>query len=149
MAIAFASLRSLRQGARTHLCRAAGLLFAAALLSACQTDGSANGGSATADADKVRGSLIVTDQTLGLTDEDRRVALSAEFRALERTPAGAAISWSNPQTEHSGEVLPGPAYQVNAQRCRDYTHTVTAGGEPMRFQATACRAPEGDWLIVT
>ncbi|MEW5421376.1 RT0821/Lpp0805 family surface protein [Amorphus sp. 3PC139-8] len=141
-------LRPFRPRPRTRFVRFAGVLALAMVAAACtttDTSDSSNGD----DADKVQGSLIADDQTLGLTADDRLVALRAEFRALEATPAGAAVSWRNPGTGHAGDIRPGPAYQVNTQSCRDYTHTVTADGEPARFQSTACRSPEGEWFIVT
>lgn len=118
-------------------------------MSACVTTDPNGDANAAADAGKVSGSLIASDPTLGLTEADKMVALRAEYRALEQTPAGAAVSWKNPDTGHSGDVLPGTAYQVNAQSCRDYTHTVTTEGTPTTFQATACRGGDGEWLVVT
>lgn len=122
------------------------LAVVAGTAAACTTTG--GGGEGGASAGRVEGSQIADNSIIGLTDEDRAVGLQAELRALEATPAGAAVSWRNPATGHSGDVLPGPAYQVNAQSCRDYTHTVTAD-QPARFQATACRGSDGVWQVVT
>lgn len=133
---------------RARFARFAGVVALAVMTAACTTTETAGNG-AGEDAGKVQGSLIASDQTLGLTDDDRLVALRAEFRALEATPAGAAVSWRNPGTGHAGDIRPGPAYQVNTQSCRDYTHTVTTEAEPASFQSTACRSPEGDWFVVT
>lgn len=139
--------RPLRRGIRASVFRIVSALVVAGAASGCVAT---NGASKTAaDADgRVEGSLITRHDALGLTREDQSVALRAEFRALELTPAGAAVSWRNPATGHAGDVLPGPAYQVNSQSCRDYTHTVEAA-DGASFQATACRGPDGVWQVVT
>lgn len=137
--------RPLRRGLRASVFRTVSLLALAGAVSACvSTNGTAPGDA----AGSVEGSLITRSAALGLSREDQTVALQAEFRALETTPAGAAVSWRNPATGHAGDVLPGPAYQVNSQSCRDYTHTVEAA-DAASFQATACRGPDGVWQVVT
>jgi len=139
--------RPLRRGLRAPVFRIVPVLVLACAVSACVAT---TGGRMTpADAaGRVEGSLITRNAALGLSREDQTVALQAEFRALETTPAGAAVSWRNPATGHSGDVLPGPAYQVNSQSCRDYTHSVEAE-DAASFQATACRGPDGVWQVVT
>ncbi|WP_083923680.1 RT0821/Lpp0805 family surface protein [Amorphus coralli] len=138
--------RSCPRAARVRAVGLISLVVLAGAVSACTTTGTPSGG---ASVGRVEGSQIARDGALGLTSEDRAVALQAELRALEATPAGAAVSWRNPETGHAGDVLPGPAYQVNAQSCRDYTHNVTAADQPASFQATACRGSDGIWQVVT
>jgi len=139
--------RPLRRGFRASVFRIVSVLVVSSAVSACVAT-TGGGTSAPDTAGRVEGSQITRSDALGLTREDQSVALKAEFRALEITPAGAAVSWRNPATGHSGDVLPGPAYQVNAQSCRDYTHTVEAA-DGASFQATACRGPDGVWQVVT
>ena len=140
-------IRPLRRGLRASVFRIVSTLVLTGAVSGCVT--ATGEGTAPADtAGRVEGSLIARNEALGLSREDQAVALQAEFRALETTPAGAAVSWRNPATGHAGDVLPGPAYQVNAQSCRDYTHTVQAA-DAASFQATACRGPDGVWQVVT
>lgn len=139
--------RPSRRALRASVFRIAPVLVLASVAAACVS--TTGGGTTAADtAGRVEGSQISRSDALGLTREDQSVALKAEFRALELTPAGAAVSWRNPATGHAGDVLPGPAYQVNAQSCRDYTHNVTAA-DAVSFQATACRGVDGVWQVVT
>ena len=80
---------------------------------------------------------------------DQRAVQDAQYRALESGRTGAPVAWRNPGSGHSGEVTPGATYHVNAYECRDYTSTVTLGGQRQSSRATACKQPDGTWRPVT
>ena len=48
-----------------------------------------------------------------------------------------------------GNVVPGPAAQIDGASCRQYTHTVYIDGRPQVERGTACRNPDGTWTIVS
>jgi surface antigen len=84
-----------------------------------------------------------------LDDEDRRRAYAAQMRALDTGPSGAPVAWRNPDSGRYGNVVPGPAYQMNGEPCREYTHTVYIDGRPQTGRGTACRNPDGTWTIIS
>jgi surface antigen len=84
-----------------------------------------------------------------LDDEDKRRAYAAQMQALETGPSGAPVAWRNPDSGRYGNIVPGPAYQLNGAPCRQYTHTVYVGGNPQTERGTACRNPDGSWTVVS
>jgi surface antigen len=84
-----------------------------------------------------------------LDDDDKRRAYAAQMQALDAGPSGAPVAWRNPDSGRYGNVVPGPAYQMNGAPCRQYTHTVYIDGIPQTGRGTACRNPDGTWTIVS
>jgi len=84
-----------------------------------------------------------------LDDDDKRRAYAAQMQALESGPSGAPVAWRNPDSGRYGNVVPGPAYQVNGAPCRQYTHTVYIDGKPQVERGTACRNSDGTWTTVS
>ncbi len=84
-----------------------------------------------------------------LDDDDKRRAYAAQMQALETGPSGAPVAWRNPVSGRYGNVVPGPAYQVNGAPCRQYTHTIYIDGKPQVERGTACRNPDGTWSTVS
>ena len=82
-----------------------------------------------------------------LRESDRRTALQAEYRALEYTPGGKSVDWQGSGV--SGSVTAAQPYRVGSQDCRQYTHTVSAGGQSQTARGTACRNPDGSWTPLT
>ncbi len=83
-----------------------------------------------------------------LDEADRRVAVEAEYRALEYGQSGVATPWRNPDSGHYGQVIPGKPYRQQARHCRRYTHTIYIKGEPQTMRGTACRQSDGTWKNV-
>jgi len=83
-----------------------------------------------------------------LDDDDRRRAYEAQIQALETGPSGAPVAWRNPDSGRYGNVVPGPAYDMNGAPCRQYTYTVYIDGQPQIGHGAACRNPDGSWMIV-
>lgn len=70
--------------------------------------------------------------------------------ALERYPDGQSVSWSNPNTGHSGYTVPTATYQTSAgQYCREYQSAVVIDGRTQTAHGTACRQPDGTWQITS
>jgi surface antigen len=84
-----------------------------------------------------------------LNDEDRRRAYAAQMWALEVGPSGAPVAWRNPGSGRYGNVVPGPAYELNGVPCREFTSTVYIDGTQQTERGTACRNPDGNWAIVS
>ncbi len=69
-------------------------------------------------------------------------------QALERAPSGQTLAWQNPDTGHRGTVTPVNVYENSqGQYCREYSQTITVGGETQNAYGKACRAPDGTWRI--
>jgi surface antigen len=83
-----------------------------------------------------------------LDDEDKRRAYAAQMQALETGPSGAPVAWRNPDSGRYGNVVPGPAYQMNGEPCRQYTQTVYIDGQPQIQRGAACRNPDGSWTTI-
>jgi surface antigen len=84
-----------------------------------------------------------------LDQRDRQLAGEAQQRALERSPAGTPVPWTNPDTGHTGTVTPVRTYQVaDGRYCREYQQVVTIEGREQRSFGTACRQPDGSWKVV-
>src|SRR5919109_1467163 len=81
---------------------------------------------------------------------DRAKASAAASQALESVPSGQSVAWRNPDSGNSGVVTPVRTYQTaTGQYCREYTQTITVGGERHQSYGTACRQPDGTWKIVS
>jgi surface antigen len=110
----------------------------------------AAGGGGTAIAASVIGGALLGGLAGSLLDDrDKRLANDAAQRALETTPSGKAVAWSNPDSGHSGTITPVRTYQSNGNYCREFQQTVTIGGRPENSFGTACRQPDGSWRIVS
>lgn len=120
------------------------------LLSGCLTTG---GGPALPKPPPVvrgmQGGLAGISIGKNLETGDRRAALDAEYKALEYTTAGQAVSWKGEGAGISGQVVPGQPYRVGSQDCRQYTHTILAGGASESARGTACRNADGSWTPLT
>jgi surface antigen len=81
---------------------------------------------------------------------DREKASAAASQALESMPSGQGVAWRNPESGRTRVVTPVRTYQTaTGQYCREYTQTITIGGEKHQSYGTACRQPDGSWKIVS
>jgi surface antigen len=99
-------------------------------------------------AGAIAGGLIGNAIGADLDAADRRMAMEAEYRALEYGRAGAPVQWRG-RSGRYGDVVAGPIYRVNDFRCRDYTDTIYIDGRPETARGTACRQPDGTWKPVS
>lgn len=90
------------------------------------------------------GGLVSQIQGVNLGDEDRKLALQAEYKALEDAPGGQAVQWSG-ASGVSGSVIAATPYQVGTQNCRQYTQSVTFDGKVTTARGAACRNSNGTW----
>lgn len=94
------------------------------------------------------GGLLGAEIGRQLDDAARERYYATQYQALETGTAGAPLSWQAPSGTR-GTVVPGQPYQINAQVCRDYNHTVYIEGRPEVLTGTACRQPDGSWRNVS
>lgn len=83
-----------------------------------------------------------------MDEEDKQRAYAAQIQALESGSSGAPVAWRNPGSGRYGSVVPGPAYDQGAMKCRQYTHTIYINGQPQAARGAACRNPDGSWTPV-
>lgn len=93
--------------------------------------------------------LLQDDFGQALERSDLKAVAAAQAKALRARGTGAAISWSNSSTGHSGEVRPGPVYQVNTTTCREVTHEMVLSIRRYTFRSTACKDPDGRWQTLS
>jgi len=93
----------------------------------------------------LNGGILPQNASSALSGPDRLRALEAEYQALEKAPLGQVIAWKSQSGGTAGEVSAGTPYQVGQQNCRQYTHTATIRGRPVKGQGAACRNDDGSW----
>jgi surface antigen len=91
------------------------------------------------------GGLLGSAVGASMDERDRQAAYAAEMQALEGGAAGAPVGWRSDHSDYYGTIVPGPAYQRGALRCREYSHTIYVRGRPEIARGTACRNPDGSW----
>jgi surface antigen len=96
----------------------------------------------------VEGGLMGADVGRSLGEEERNIALKAEYEALEYGRAGEQMTWQSPTSDTRGEIVVGATYTVNQLDCREYSHRIYIGGRLRAVRGTACRQPDGVWRIV-
>lgn len=82
-----------------------------------------------------------------LDDRDKQLATQAATQAFNNNQAGQTSVWNNPENGHSGTITPTRTFQQNGHYCRQYTQTISVGGEPQTAYGTACQQPDGTWSI--
>lgn len=111
--------------------------------------GGGSGKLAATAAGALFGVLLGSEIGKSLDRADRLYAARATQGALEGNRSGVASSWSNPDSGHSGTVIPKPAYQTSSGRyCREYQQQITVGGRTETAYGKACRQPDGTWRII-
>jgi surface antigen len=96
----------------------------------------------------MNGGLVGGTVGTGLSAQEKRNALEAEYKALEYTASGQKVAWQG-DPGHSGEVVAAQPYRVGSQDCRQYTQTVVIGGATSTARGTACRNADGSWTPLT
>jgi surface antigen len=94
------------------------------------------------------GAFIGNQIGASLDKADQAAMVQAEQRA-QTAPIGQTVTWNNPDSGNHGTVTPvrdGTA--SNGQYCREYQQTVVVAGKEQQAYGTACRQPDGSWLIV-
>ncbi len=75
--------------------------------------------------------------------------MSAAVYQAQSAPIGEPISWNNPESGNSGEVVAvKDGYTASGRYCREFQQTVHIGGRDETAYGTACQQPDGSWEIV-
>lgn len=96
----------------------------------------------------IGGGLIMGDLGTDLPRRARLLAIDAEYRALESTPAGEPVTWRDERSGQGGTVTAAQPYRVGSQDCRPYEHRVEARGTVRLARGTACRNDDGSWTLL-
>ena len=82
-------------------------------------------------------------------DRADRIAMGQNAQyALEYTRSNEVTHWDNPDSGNSGSMTPTRTYQQAAGKyCREYRQMVMIGSEQQNAYGTACRQPDGNWII--
>lgn len=111
--------------------------------------GNGKGQLASVAAGTLLGALIGSEAGRSLDSADQMAMGRSTQRALETAPSHQSVPWSNPDTGHSGQVIPQPAYtNTQGRYCREFQQTVIVGGQEQSAYGTACRQPDGSWQMV-
>jgi surface antigen len=94
------------------------------------------------------GGFIGSQVGKSLDEADVQYANRSTQNALNNGVSGQPVAWRNPDSGHQGTIVPQPAYQQNGTYCREFTQTITVGGQTQDGYGTACRQPDGSWKIV-
>lgn len=94
------------------------------------------------------GGLVGGELGDALSRRQKRLAIEAEYKALENTPAGQDVSWQDAASGRAGTVRPAQPYRVGSQDCRQYTHVIQVNGGPREARGTACRNEDGSWMLL-
>ena len=124
------------------------LLALTLLLPACQTDGTSP--QAVAETKIVAPvKNVVVFNAAALDESDRHEAAKALARATT-APLGQKVTWSNPQSGHSGVIIPlHDAYDASGAYCREFQQTLVFSGEQKQTRAKACQQQDGSWKNVS
>ncbi len=95
------------------------------------------------------GGLLRNSVGRKLTLNEREQAVSAEFEALEYSPAGETVKWGSQFFGNSGVVVASKTYDVGSSNCRQYVHTLQIKGKSETVNATACKEQDGTWVPLT
>ena len=82
-------------------------------------------------------------------DERDRMLMGQTFNhTMEKAPINAVGKWQNPDTGHGGTVTPTRTFETETGTpCREFTQTVSIGGQMEEAYGTACRQADGSWKI--
>ena len=82
-------------------------------------------------------------------DERDRYLMAQTFEfAMEKAPTNETAKWENPDTGAQGSVTPTKTVVVaEGTPCREFTTTVSIGGQEEEAYGIACRQADGSWKI--
>ena len=82
-------------------------------------------------------------------DERDRMLMGQTFNhTMEKAPINSVGKWENPDSGHGGSVSPTRTFiTTEGTPCREFTQSVTIGGQTEQAYGTACRQADGSWKI--
>ncbi|PCK00383.1 MAG: hypothetical protein COA45_00965 [Zetaproteobacteria bacterium] len=94
------------------------------------------------------GALVGSEIGKSLDKADRQYMSQATYD-VQSAPVGETISWNNPESGNSGDVVATKdGYSASGKYCREYQQTIYVGGREESAYGTACQKPDGSWEIV-
>ena len=97
------------------------------------------------------GAMIGKNIGDSLDKVDRMAMQRTTQKSLETSPVHQPVAWSNPDTGNYGTTTPTKTYKrwngTQQEYCREYQQTITVGGKTQTAYGTACRKPDGQWVI--
>jgi surface antigen len=105
--------------------------------------GQGHGRTAAIIAGTMIGAFIGGSVGRSMDDTDRLKAA----HTLESVRTGVPSTWRNPDTGNQYSVVPTRTYNTGSGPCREYTIDAMIGGQREQVYGTACRQPDGSWLV--
>ncbi len=94
------------------------------------------------------GALAGSEVGKSLDKADLMYANKAQSRA-HTAPIGETITWNNPDSGHSGSIVPTKdGYSNSGNYCREYRQTIIIDGKEEVGYGTACQLSDGTWEII-
>ena len=93
------------------------------------------------------GAMVGSSIGQQLDDRDRMLMGQTFNHTMEKAPINATGQWQNPDTGHGGSVTPTRTFETQTGPCREFTQTVSIGGQMEQAYGTACRQADGSWKI--
>ncbi|SVB34972.1 uncharacterized protein METZ01_LOCUS187826 [marine metagenome] len=95
------------------------------------------------------GAMLGSNIGAQLDERDRLLAGQTLQSSMETAPDNSSGGWNNPNSGNSGTITPtATTITSSGQPCREFTQTVSIGGESQQAYGTACRQADGSWKIV-
>jgi surface antigen len=106
------------------------------------TIGRGDGRIAAAVAGALLGAYVGSSVGESMDELDRRRASDA----LETSPTGSAVAWTNPDSGSRYRVTPTRTYYERSQTpCREFTTEAWIEGKRETVRGSACRQQDGSW----
>jgi len=93
------------------------------------------------------GAMVGSNIGQQLDERDRMLMGQTFNHTMEKAPINATGQWQNPDTGHGGSVTPTRTFETETGPCREFTQTVSIGGQMEEAYGTACRQADGSWKI--
>ena len=93
------------------------------------------------------GAMVGSNIGKQLDERDRYLMAQTFEHTMEQAPTNATGQWQNPDTGHGGTITPTNTIVTNGTPCREFTQTVSIGGQMQEAYGTACRQADGSWKI--
>ena len=93
------------------------------------------------------GAMVGSNIGQQLDERDRMLMGQTFNHTMEKAPINATGQWQNPDTGHGGSVTPTRTFETESGPCREFTQTVSIGGQMEEAYGTACRQADGSWKI--
>ena len=93
------------------------------------------------------GAMVGSNIGKQLDERDRYLMAQTFEHTMEKAPTNATGQWQNPDTGHGGTITPTNTIVTYGTPCREFTQTVSIGGQMQEAYGTACRQADGSWKI--